>query len=80
MRRFLPFLLLFAVGHVVSAQSAIGEWRDHNSFVAARHVCVAQSEVYAATRMALFRYRPEGKEVIPMTKSNGLVTGSAILI
>lgn len=72
MRRFLPFLLLFAVGHVVSAQSAIGEWRDHNSFVAARHVCVAQSEVYAATRMALFRYRPEGKEVIPMTKSNGL--------
>ena len=72
MRRFLPFLLLFAVGHVVSAQSAIGEWRDHNSFVAARHVCVAQSEVYAATRMALFCYRPEGKEVIPMTKSNGL--------
>lgn len=72
MRRFLPFLLLFAVGRVVSAQSAIGEWRDHNSFVAARHVCVAQSEVYAATRMALFRYRPEGKEVIPMTKSNGL--------
>ena len=72
MRRFLPFLLLFAVGHVVSAQSAIGEWCDHNSFVAARHVCVAQSEVYAATRMALFRYRPEGKEVIPMTKSNGL--------
>ncbi len=72
MRRFLPFLLLFAVGHVVSAQSAIGEWRDHNSFVAARHVSVAQSEVYAATRMALFCYRPEGKEVIPMTKSNGL--------
>ena len=72
MRRFLPFLLLFTVGHVVSAQSAIGEWRDHNSFVAARHVCVAQSEVYAATRMALFCYRPEGKEVIPMTKSNGL--------
>ncbi|MBR1835127.1 MAG: hypothetical protein IJ785_06445 [Bacteroidales bacterium] len=72
MRRFLPFLLLFAVGHVVSAQSAIGEWRDHNSFVAARHVCVAPSEVYAATRMALFSYRPEGKELTPMTKADGL--------
>ena len=72
MRRLCPFLLMMVFSLAAVAQSAIGEWRDHASYVAARHVCVAQSEVVAATRMALFSYAPDGNILRPMTKTGTL--------
>ncbi len=72
MRRFLLITLLLAVSFTTNAQSAIGEWKDHNSFVAVRHVCVTQNDIYAATRMALFRYHVDDSSLHPMTKVNGL--------
>ena len=65
-------MLMIATGYASSGQSAIGQWLDHNSFIAVRKVCVGEGEVYAATRMSLFRYDVAENVVKPMTKVNGL--------
>lgn len=72
MRRVVLLMLMMVAGFAASGQSAIGQWLDHNSFIAVRKVCVAEGEVYAATRMSLFRYDVAENMLRPMTKVNGL--------
>ena len=72
MRRVVLLMLMIATGYASSGQSAIGQWLDHNSFIAVRKVCVGEGDVYAATRMSLFRYDVAENVVQPMTKVNGL--------
>ena len=63
-------LLMFSIA--VRGQMAVGEWRDHNSFVSAHNVCIGGERVYAATRMAMFCYDKEEHSVQAMTKQTGL--------
>ncbi|MBR3725167.1 MAG: hypothetical protein IKN11_07285 [Bacteroidales bacterium] len=71
-KHILVFFSLIAISVVSFAQSAIGEWQDHNSFVSARHLCVTPNRVYAATRMAMFYYDKTDSSVHTMTKVGGL--------
>ena len=64
--------MLLALWASVAAQSAIGEWQNHNSYISVRKVCATSDRVYAATRMSLFRYDVAENVVQPMTKVNGL--------
>lgn len=57
---------------VARGQVAVGEWRDHNSFVAVHNVCMGGECVYAATRMAMFYYDKETYSARSMTKRTGL--------
>lgn len=72
MKRLTFFLGLMLMSLSPRAQVAIGEWRDHNSFVGARQVCAGEERVYAATRMALFYYDREEYATYPLTKRTGL--------
>ena len=72
MKRLTFFLGLMLMCLSPRAQVAIGEWRDHNSFVGARQVCAGEERVYAATRMALFYYDREEYATYPLTKRTGL--------
>ena len=71
MRKLCPILLLL-LSFTVRGQVAIGEWRDHNSFVAAHSVCAGEDRVYVATRMAMFYYDKATYSVQAMTKRTGL--------
>ena len=70
--RLFALLLALAPGAMPVAQTAIGEWADHNSFVGARKVCVTPSRVYAATRMSLFYYDRSDSASYALTKVKGL--------
>lgn len=65
-------ILLVVFSAVAFAQSAIGEWHDHNSFISARQVCATADRVYAATRMAMYYYDKTDSSVHRMTKVGGL--------
>lgn len=71
MRKICPILFLL-LSLAAQGQLAIGEWRDHSSFVAAHHLCVGEEQVYAATRMAMFYYDKEANSTRAMTKQTGL--------
>ena len=72
MKRLCNILLLLALANLASAQSAVGEWQDCNSFVSARHVCTTPQRVYAATRMSLFYYDRDEGSAHPLTHVGGL--------
>lgn len=72
MRHLSPLLILFMLWNTVAAQSAIGEWQDHNSYVSVRGVCTTPDRVYAATRMSLFYYDRDEGSVRTMTHVGGL--------
>jgi len=72
MKRLCSILSLLLIGLTLSAQVAIGEWRDHNSFVSAHSVCAGAERVYAATRMALFYYDKGEYSTKGLTKRTGL--------
>ena len=71
-RHILIPLMLMVCWTVGAAQSAIGQWQDHNSYVSVRQVALADGQVFAATRMALFSYSPAHNQLQPMTKVGGL--------
>ena len=62
--------MLLALWASVAAQSAIGEWQNHNSYISVRKVCATSDRVYAATRMSLFYYDRELNAATPMTLSS----------
>ena len=62
--------MLLALWGSVAAQSAIGEWQNHNSYISVRKVCATSDRVYAATRMSLFYYDREMNSATPMTLSS----------
>ena len=62
--------MLLALWGSVAAQSAIGEWQNHNSYISVRKVCATSDRVYAATRMSLFYYDRELNSATPMTLSS----------
>lgn len=72
MKRVCPILLLLLLTLTTKGQVAIGEWRDHNSFVAANCVFAGEERVYAATRMAMFYYDKEDYSTQALTKRTGL--------
>lgn len=65
-------LLFLGMALCVAAQVAIGEWRDHSSFVSARNVCAGRDRVFVSTRMAMFCYDKGEYSVRPLTKQTGL--------
>ena len=70
MKRLFPICLLLTLSGALAAQSAIGEWQNHNSYVSVRKVCATSDRVYAATRMSLFCYEREENSVRPMSLSS----------
>ena len=71
MKRFCQLILALALGgYAASAQTAIGEWQSHNSYVSVRKVCATPERVYAATRMSLFCYERGEGSVRPLTLSS----------
>ena len=72
MNRLLGILVFFCLAGIATAQPAIGEWEDHNSFVAANRVEAAGERVYASTRMAMFYFDKKDSTTVVMTKVNGL--------
>ena len=71
MKRIL-LLTLMLLGTISAWSQAVGEWRDHNSFVAVRQVQTTDSRVYCATRSAMFYYDRDEYSVKPLTKVSGL--------
>lgn len=71
MKRYL-LLTLLLMGTFSAWSQVVGEWRDHNSFVAVRHVQTTDSRVYCATRSAMFYYDRDEFSVKPLTKVSGL--------
>lgn len=77
MKRLFPIFLLLTLSGALAAQSAIGEWQNHNSYVSVRKVCATPNRVYAATRMSLFCYEREENSVRPMSLSSVSVSTMA---
>lgn len=72
MKKLALILMMMCTSMVLCAQTAVGEWADHNSYVSVRHVCAAPQRVYAATRMSMFYYDKADKSATPLTKVGGL--------
>ncbi len=72
MRNLCPILLLLLLTFAAKGQVAVGQWRDHNSFVSAHSVCAGGERVYAATRMAMYYYDRATYATQPLTKQSGL--------
>ncbi len=71
--RTLPALLASVVVAHVSAQTAIGQWRDHFPYNKAVAVATTESSVaYCATKAAIFRFDPATNEIDRYTKANAL--------
>ncbi|MCQ2259930.1 MAG: hypothetical protein MJZ77_00905 [Bacteroidales bacterium] len=71
MKRYV-LLILMLLGCCSAWSQTVGEWRDHNSFVAARQIQSTPTRVYAATRSAMFYYDKEEFSTKAMTKVSGL--------
>lgn len=72
MKKFVLTALLLVAALMGRAQSAIGEWQDHHSFVCGRHVYATSDRVYVSTRMAMFYYDKNEYSLTSMTKVKGL--------
>ena len=72
MKRLWTIAVLCLLGGAACAQIGVGEWRDNNSFVSARKVCVTPERVYASTRFTMFYYDKAKRAVEAMPKSSGL--------
>ena len=71
--RLLLFLLL-ATGFtgMLSAQTAIGQWRDHYQYAHTLAVVQGGSDIYCATNTAVFKYNEQSGETERYTKVNAL--------
>lgn len=65
-------LLLLAYTSVVSAQTAIGEWRDHFPYNSTLNVVEGNDKVYAATEFGVFSYDLQDNSIERLTKINAL--------
>ena len=72
-----PHLLLITAGFTLltgslSAQTALGEWRDHFQYRSTIALVEGNSDMYCATTTALFKYNDQSGETERYTKVNAL--------
>lgn len=72
MKKSILILFLLFCGYCSIAQTAIGEWRDHNSYSTVYRVSAEGSRVYAASKSAMFFYDLGDYATTTLTKVKGL--------
>ncbi|MBQ0159754.1 MAG: hypothetical protein KBT28_03920 [Bacteroidales bacterium] len=72
MKRLLAIVIWVLLAAAVWAQSPVGQWRDVNSFVSVHGVQSVGNQVFASTRMAMFRYDCDAYTATAITKKQGL--------
>ena len=72
MKKIITLTILLLLLLPVRGQVAIGRWRDHLSFTAAKHVEPTTKRVYGSGTMGMFYYDVEEMTLNVMSKTTGL--------
>lgn len=65
-------LFIFLIIHLINAQIAVGEWRDHLAYNKATRVVEAGDRIYCATEAAVFYVDTKEVTLNKLSKVNGL--------
>ncbi|MFH2141726.1 MAG: T9SS type A sorting domain-containing protein [Bacteroidota bacterium] len=68
---FLVFII-FLIIHLINAQIAVGEWRDHLAYNKAIRVVEVGDKIYCATETAVFYLNTQDNSLTKLSKVNGL--------